>query len=195
MAVSCLSAVGRLRCCATRLHLVLRTPTQQEGYASTRSNPQCHFQLHPRSITLPHPAAPTSLRLSFQWETDSLTRSIVPCATARAFFDPASRISNTCFGFFSCFSLRSRTGAIHLIKFSAIAALHSMHPIPAVVHPCRTHSSRPGSSAENSLCQSYTGHTSGFPGSVLLFRAGSVTITFVFLRISSSGSLSVIAFP
>src|SRR4029077_11017915 len=127
-----------------------------------------------------HAPLATSFRFFSQPKTASRTRPIVSCATVRAFFEPASKISSTCFGFFSYFTLRSRTGAIHLIRFSAMAALHSMQPIPAVVHPCRTHSSRPGSAAENSLCQSYTGHTSGFPGSVRLFRAGSVTITFVF---------------
>src|SRR5260370_1091672 len=138
---------------------------------------------------------PISFLFLLHPNTASLTRSMVPCATARALFEPASKISRTPLGSFSHFTRRSRTGAIHLIKFSAIAALHSMQPIPAVVHPWRTHSSRPGSSAENSLCQSYTGHTSGFPGSVRLLRAGSVTITFVFARMSASLSLSVIVFP
>src|SRR6266702_6079308 len=82
---------------------------------------------------------------------------------------------------------------IHSIKWSAIFALHSMHPISAVRQPCAAHSSV--SLVENSLCPSYTGQTSVFPGSLLLFLAGSVTITLVFARMSASLSLSVIAFP
>src|SRR5229473_8477656 len=104
-----------------------------------------------------HAPLATSFLFLSQPKTASRTRCIVSCATTRAFFEPSSKIFSTPFGSFSHFTLRSRTGAIHLIKFSAMAALHSMQPIPAVVHPCRTHSSRPGSCAENSLCQSFTG--------------------------------------
>ena len=68
-----------------------------------------------------------------------------------------------------------------------------MQPIPAERQPSAAHSSVSG--VENSLCQSYTGQTSGFPGSLRLFLAGSVIITFVFARMSASLSLSVMAFP
>ena len=84
-------------------------------------------------------------------------------------------------------------GAIHLIKLSAIAALHSMQPMPAVRQPSADHFSVSG--GENSLCQSYTGHTFGFPGSLRRLRAGSVTITLVLARMSASLSLSVMALP
>src|SRR5216683_3348519 len=80
-----------------------------------------------------------------------------------------------------------------LNRLSAIAALHSMQPMPAVRQPSADHFSVSG--GENSLCQSYTGHTSGFPGSLRRLRAGSVTMTLVLARMSASLSLSMMALP
>ena len=48
---------------------------------------------------------------------------------------------------------------------------------------------------ENSLCQSNTGQRSGLPLSVRRLRAGSVIITRVLLRMSSSLSLRVMVLP
>src|ERR1700687_6074576 len=111
-------------------------------------------------------------------------------AATRARLEPASISSSTRFGFFSYSTRRSRIGAIHLIKLSAMAALHSMQPMPAVRQPSADHFSVSG--GENSLCQSYTGHTSGFPGSLRRFLAGSVIIVRVLVRIERLDSLSAI---
>src|SRR3989442_8348560 len=130
-------------------HLPSKTRINTEGTENAE---------HTEKISYALAAAPPISFLFFsQPKTASRTRSIVPCATLRALFEPSSRISSTPFGFFSHFTLRSRIGAIHSIKWSAIFALHSMHPISAVRHPCAAHSSV--SFVENSLCQSYTGHT------------------------------------
>src|SRR5215469_6756128 len=135
--------------------------------------------------------------LAVQWKTDSRTRFIVCFADSRAFVEPRSRTSSTRLGCCSWSSRRARMGSIHLMRFSAMAALHSMQPMPALVQPLRTHSRRPGSrtGVEKSLCQSYTGQTSGLPGSVRRLRAGSVTMALVLARMSASDSERVIALP
>src|SRR5207302_1829707 len=69
-----------------------------------------HFRHSPLAACFPPP--PISCRLFSQPNTASRTRAIVPCATFRALFEPSSRSSNTCFGFFSYFTRRSRTGVI-----------------------------------------------------------------------------------
>src|SRR5260370_22389664 len=76
---------------------------------------------------------PTSFLFLLHPNTPSLTRSMVPFPTARALFDPGSKIYRTPLGSFSHFTRHTCTSTIHMIKFSAIAALHSMQPIPAVV--------------------------------------------------------------
>src|SRR6202047_2445464 len=110
------------------------------------------------------PPPEISLRFLSQPKTASRTRVNVCCAMRRAFCEPWSITSSTRFWFFSYSARHSRTGVIHLIKLSAIAALHSMQPMPAVRQPSADHFNVSG--GENSLCQSYTGHTSGFPGSL-----------------------------
>src|SRR4029077_12507380 len=57
-----------------------------------------------------------SLRFFSQPKTAARTRLMVCCAMVRAFFDPASMISDTRAGCFSYWMRRSRTGAIHWIK-------------------------------------------------------------------------------
>src|SRR6516162_1573078 len=97
-----------------------------------------------------------SPRLEDQWEIESRTRHMVCLANSRALAEPASRISSTRLGCCSQSRRRARMGSIHLIRLSAMAALHSMQPMPAVVQPLRTQSRRPGSRSgvEKSLCQS-----------------------------------------
>src|SRR3984893_4991926 len=98
------------------------------------------------------PPPEISLRFFSQPKTASRTRVIVFTASTQARFEPESISSSTRFVFFSYSTRRSRIGAIHLIKLSAIAALHSMQPIPAVRQPSADHFSTSG--GENSLCQS-----------------------------------------
>src|SRR5258707_14944461 len=60
---------------------------------------------------------PISFLFLLHPNTASLTRSMVPCATARALFEPASTISRTPLGPFSHFTRRSPPPPPHLITF------------------------------------------------------------------------------
>ena len=123
----------------------------------------------------------------------SRASTMVASATARAFVEPASKMSHASLGFASYCCLRSCIGPSTRHRLSAAHVLHSMQPIPALRQPSYTLAIV--SALLKILCRSPTGHTSGLPGSVRRMRAGSVTIVFNFCRNDASGSLSRMVLP
>src|SRR2546425_2993324 len=121
------------------------------------------------------------------------TSAIVCRANARALAAPARRTSRTRRGSARRAAARSRMGVRAAIILSASTRLQSRHPHPAVRHLCATSACTAG--AENPWWIVKTLQMSGLPGSLRVFRAGSVAAGRSFSQIESGGSNRPIVFP